>query len=299
MLIAYQEFFDYLIYERSLSPLTIQAYKRDIKEFALFLQQESLTIQDLDHKDLRLYSSSLLRKNNSQRSIARKISSLRTYFKFLNKNKYLTTNPFSYFESPRITHRLPEFLSFKEIEELLKVKLSEKEELNLRNLALIHLLYAGGLRVSELINLKLSDLDLENKELRVIGKGNKERIVLIYDLACSVLRNYLLNGRPLLVKEIDCPYLLLNKLGNKLTSRGVELILEKMGQQMKPPKRIYPHLIRHSFATHLLEGGADLRSIQELLGHESIEATQVYTHISSQTLQTGFRKAHPHSKKAP
>ena len=142
MLIAYQEFFDYLIYERSLSPLTIQAYKRDIKEFALFLQQSPNNTGFGSQRSAPLFFFTF-RKNNSQRSIARKISSLRTYFKFLNKNKYLTTNPFSYFESPRITHRLPEFLSFKEIEELLKVKLSEKEELNLRNLALIHLLYAG------------------------------------------------------------------------------------------------------------------------------------------------------------
>lgn len=297
MFLKEEDFLNYLEYERNLSKLTIKSYGRDMNEFENFLNSEGLDIKNIDHKVLRMYQARLITKNNSRRSIARKVSTLRTYFKFLNKNNYLNINPFVYFERQKIDKRLPEVLSIGEITELLNIEVSENQELNLRNKAIVHLLYSSGMRVSELVNVKFSDIDFENSLIKVLGKGNKERFVMMYDEAKEVIKEYIRIAYPLLSVGKDSEYLLLNSNGEKLTQRGVELVLQKMGNNMSPKKRIYPHILRHSFATHLLDGGADLRSIQELLGHESIEATQVYTHLSNQALHKNYSSAHPHSKR--
>lgn len=296
MLIYYDEFFKYLEFERNVSKLTIKAYKRDLAEFNDFLKKENLTFNDIDHRILRIYCADLMAKNN-EASIARKTSALRSYYRFLNRSGYYKDNPFIYFERPKTHRRLPEVLSFKEIKSLLEIKISDDDNLNLRNLTIVHLLYSTGVRVSELVNIKISDIYFESQEIKVLGKGNKERLVMVYDLALATCLKYINETRPKLVDREDEGYLLLNRQGKKMTVRGVEFILKKMGRSMQPPKDIYPHLIRHSFATHLLDGGADLRSIQELLGHDSIEATQIYTHVSVQNLRDSFNKHHPRAKK--
>jgi len=297
MLKHYDEFFNYLEVERNMSPLTIKAYHRDLDEFTTFLERENIREEKVDHRILRFYSSSLMMKHNSKRTVARKLSSLRTYYHFLNKNAYSTTNPFTYFENQKIDHKLPEVLSIKEVMDLLEVKISDSPDLNMRNTAMVHLLYSSGVRVSELVNIKLNDIYWDSNEIKVLGKGNKERFVMLYDEAKACLLEYCMQARRNLVKDSSCDYLLVNRLGQKMTPRGVESVLKEMGNHLVPPKSIYPHILRHSFATHLLDGGADLRSIQELLGHDSIEATQIYTHLSTQALRESFYKAHPRSKK--
>jgi len=297
MLSHYKEFFDYLGIERNMSPLTVKAYKRDLDEFTIFLGKEDIKEDEIDHRILRFYSSSLMMKKNSKKTIARKLSSLRTYYRFLNKNGYRDNNPFTYFERQKLDKKLPEVLTIKEVMDLMEIEISESRDLNLRNKALIHLLYSSGVRVSELVNIKLDDIYWESQEIKVLGKGNKERFVMLYDEAVNILKSYCETSRLNLIKGEDCGYLFVNRLGQKMTPRGVESVLKEMGNHMRPPKSIYPHILRHSFATHLLDGGADLRSIQELLGHDSIEATQVYTHLSTQSLRESFYKAHPHSRK--
>lgn len=297
MLSHYKEFFDYLGIERNMSPLTVKAYQRDLDEFTAFLGKEDIKEDEIDHRILRFYSSSLMMKKNSKKTIARKLSSLRTYYRFLNKNGYRDNNPFTYFERQKLDKKLPEVLTIKEVMDLMEIEISPSKDLNLRNKALIHLLYSSGVRVSELVNIKLDDIYWENQEIKVLGKGNKERFVMLYDEAVNILKSYCETARLNLIKGEGCDYLFVNRLGQKMTPRGVESVLKEMGNHMRPPKSIYPHILRHSFATHLLDGGADLRSIQELLGHDSIEATQVYTHLSTQSLRESFYKAHPHSRK--
>lgn len=297
MLSHYKEFFDYLGIERNMSPLTVKAYQRDLDEFTAFLGKEDIKEDEIDHRILRFYSSSLMMKKNSKKTIARKLSSLRTYYRFLNKNGYRDNNPFTYFERQKLDKKLPEVLTIKEVMDLMEIEISPSKDLNLRNKALIHLLYSSGVRVSELVNIKLDDIYWESQEIKVLGKGNKERFVMLYDEAVNILKSYCETARLNLIKGEDCGYLFVNRLGQKMTPRGVESVLKEMGNHMRPPKSIYPHILRHSFATHLLDGGADLRSIQELLGHDSIEATQIYTHLSTQSLRESFYKAHPHSRK--
>jgi len=300
MLIRIEEFFKYLKFERNYSDQTLISYKYDIEHFDNFLVTEGIQFNEIDHKIIRMYNSSLMYRDNSRRTIARKNSSLRTYYRFLIRNNYISSNPFEYVERQKIDKKLPEVLTINEIIEILNVRVSPYEEINLRNKSIIHLLYSSGMRVSEIVSIKIRDIDFENQNIIVTGKGNKQRIVLMNDVCIECLKSYLKLARPKIVHVgtmEDQGFVYANKQGKPLTTRSVEIFLKKMGEQMSPPKRIYPHIFRHSFATHLLDGGADLRVIQELLGHSSVQATQVYTHLSNKALKDNYDQAHPHSHK--
>lgn len=290
-----EDFFNFLEFERNYSKLTISGYHRDIDQFIAFL--DSKNIDKVDHRVIRMFNTELLNKGNTRRSVARKNSALRSYYKFLNKNNFSNENPFIYFERAKIEKRLPEILSLNEVYNLFLIEISDKPWINSRNSLIVKLLYSSGVRVSELINIQLKDISLQEEAIKILGKGNKERIVFLDQIAKNALISYINNFRSLFLKDEDPPYLLLSNQGTQITARAVQEILGKMGRKLNPPKRIYPHLLRHSFATHLLDNGADLRSIQELLGHESIQATQVYTHISNASLRENYRLYHPHSKK--
>ena len=295
MLIRIDEFYNYIKIEKNMSDLTLFSYQRNINEFSNYLDREIVEFNDITHKTIRGYNAYLLKKGNSRRTVAQKNATLRTYFKFLNKNGYADFDPFVFAEKQRIEKRLPEVLSINEVVELMNVKVSKNESINQRNTCIVELLYSSGMRCSELVNIKLTDIDLENDVILVTGKGNKQRLVMINDDAKTCLLTYISDGREKL-KTKDDGYLLLNRFGEQMNVRGVEKTLTEMGEHMSTPKRIYPHILRHSFATHLLDGGADLRVIQELLGHSSISATQVYTHVSNTALYESYRNAHPHSK---
>lgn len=296
MLIKKEEFLDYLTYERNVSPLTLESYRRDLNEFDIFLQKEDIKFENIDHKIIRTYNSQQLYKGNKRRTISRKNSSLRSYYRFLNNNNFYDKNPFIYLERQKIETKLPEVLTIKELQELVEITITDIKEINIRNKTIVHLLYSSGMRVSELVNVKINDIIWSEGVIKVLGKGNKERFVFVNEVAMGYLEYYVSNSRKELIKENTNDSLFINKFGNPLTKRSVEMILKSMGEMMTPPKRVYPHILRHSFATHLLNGGADLRSIQELLGHESLKATQVYTHISNRQIKENYWKSHPHSK---
>ncbi|MDD2433828.1 MAG: tyrosine-type recombinase/integrase [Bacilli bacterium] len=299
MLNYYQQFIDYLTYEKQHSKLTIKAYEDDLHEFEKFLVATKVQEKDVDSMTAHNYVVALIRKGNSRRSIARKISSLRGFYKFQVKNEFRDDNPFLGIETQKYEKALPSFLPVEQIIELLNVNINENSSINERNQAIINLLYSSGMRVSELVNLKLSDLDVKEQTIRILGKGNKERIGLINEYSLGRVIHYIENGRlDLKSKNPDkCDYIILNNRGGKITSRGVELIVKQMGYALKQPKDIYPHMLRHSLATHMMDNGMDLRSVQELLGHKSLSATQVYTHVSSAHLHEVYDATHPRAHK--
>lgn len=288
------KFLDYLQYEKRYSPYTFKFYKRDLDEFEQFLEMEML--DKVSNKTIKSYMYFLSKKGNTRRTIARKLSSLKSYYKYLRKNELSEEDPFALIEKQHISKRLPEVLSINEIVELMEIEIADKDYLNNRNYLIVRILFATGVRVSELTNIKLEHIDFNEGYLKVRGKGDKDRIVFFDEDTRNILYNFLQNDWPMFKKE-ETNYIFLNKFGNKISERSVELILQEKGRKMKSPKEIYPHMLRHSYASSLLESGADLRVIQELLGHTSLQATQVYTSLSNQKLQKNYLDSHPHSKK--
>jgi len=290
-----QHFNKYLTDERNLSPHTIAAYLRDLQEFRAFLDHnggsDRNSLLKIDTFLLRRYLAEL-HKRNQRTSIARKLSTLRTFFRYLVREGYLPGNPAEGLSTPKLNRYLPKTLSVDEATALMERGYGNKL-LDLRDRAIVELFYASGLRVSELTELNVGSLDLREKLVRVIGKGSKERILPIGSKSHEALVAYLeARGGP----GDDAP-LFLNARGGRLTSRSVQRNLKTRLIKARIIKDISPHALRHSFATHLLDGGADLRSIQELLGHASLSTTQKYTQVSVDQLLSVYDKAHPRSKK--
>ena len=285
-----EEFIDYLRYEKKYSENTIVSYQNDLKKAYIFLKKD---FTNLSKKDIQNYIQSLSKKE-SVSSVSRTISTLKSFYKFLEINKYTKNNPLGTISNPKTTKKLPKVLSEEEVDKLLDINL--KTNFDYRNKAMLELMYSSGLRVSELINLKVNDIDLKNASVRIFGKGSKERIVPLDDYAIEALDNYIKYHRKSLFKHSENNYLFLNNHGNKMTRQGFFKILQKISKEKNIKSEISPHTLRHSFATHLLKHGADLRSIQELLGHSDISTTQIYTHITSERLQKNYEEFHPHGK---
>ena len=273
------DYISYLEIERGLSKNTIIAYQSDIIAFFDFLneQKNELEIGDVVRKDLSSYTKYLARNNLNPSSITRKIASIKGFFKFLCSNRDIRVNPAVSVVSPKLPKRLPKVLTVNEIEKILKDGLNEFEN------AIIELLYSAGIRVSELVELELKNIDFKQKIIKVFGKGSKERIIPINLKCIKILEKYLKKRELIALKFEQKPYLFLNSKGKKITRQIVYKIIRTQGKKIN--KKISPHTIRHSFATHLLENGADLRVVQELLGHSSIVTTQLYTHISKKVLR--------------
>lgn len=284
------EFSDYLLFEKKYSQNTIEAYKRDLKKANLFIKKNFI---NLTKNDIQNYIHALA-KEESPSSISRNISTLKSFYKFLELNKYTSSNPLTTITNPKNSKKLPKVLSEEEVNKLLDIDL--KTDFDHRNKAMLEVMYSSGLRVSELINLTVNDVDLKNSLIRVFGKGSKERIVPLNDYATDALREYMLYHRPNLFKHGETNYLFLNNHGRIMTRQGFFKILQKIAKEKNIKSEISPHTLRHSFATHLLKHGADLRSIQELLGHSDISTTQIYTHITSSRLQKNYQEFHPHGK---
>jgi integrase/recombinase XerC len=241
---------------------------------------------------LRDYLSHLIERGFVKASIARKLSAIRSFYRYLLREEIISTSPVATTSSPKLDKRLPSFLTIEEINRLLETPdLSTAQ--GLRDRALLELLYASGLRVSELVSLNLERIDLETNEIRVWGKGSKERVVLMGKPAARALIAYLDRGRPELLAEKKSSALLLSRYGKRLLERRVQRILEKYAKIADIGRRVYPHMLRHTFATHLLDGGADLRVVQELLGHASLSSTQIYTHVSKSQAKKVYLSAHP------
>ena len=285
-----EEFIDYLRFEKKYSENTISSYQIDLKKANNFFEKN---FPDLTKKDIQNYIQKLS-KNENASSISRCISTLKSFYKFLELNKYTKINPLTTITNPKTAKKLPKVLSEEEINKLLDINL--KTDFDYRNKAMLELMYSSGLRVSELINLTINDIDLNNASVRIFGKGAKERIVPLDDYAIEALNNYILYHRTPLFKHGENNYLFLNNHGTKMTRQGFFKILEKIAKEKGIKSELSPHTLRHSFATHLLKHGADLRSIQELLGHSDISTTQIYTHITNERLQKNYKDFHPHGK---
>ncbi|UOQ43063.1 tyrosine recombinase XerC [Halobacillus salinarum] len=293
-----QKFLEYLQIEKQASPLTIQSYREDVEAFAAFLQAESVSYEHVEYAVIRVYLSQLHEMHLSRRSVSRKVSCLRSFYRFLEREGMVTANPFLNVRLPKGDKPIPEFFYEQELEQLFTISDLNKP-LGQRNQVLLELLYGTGMRVSECTALTTEDLDFSLSTVLVRGKGRKERYVPFGSHAERALHLYLDDGRQQLTdkNQSDVKDLLLNARGGPLTSRGARLILNKMVKEAAITAEIHPHKLRHSFATHLLDRGADLRSVQELLGHEHLSSTQIYTHVTKDRLRNVYMNSHPRANK--
>jgi len=287
---AINEFKDYLIIDKKYSNNTIDTYTNQIYKFYDFVNKD---IDNINKNDIKDYIAYLKKNNLSTKSIAHNISCLKSFYKFLIINKLVNNNQMDGIDSPKLQKTLPKVLSIEEIMLLLDIKTIT--DFDYRNKAMLELMYATGLRVSELVNLKLSDIDIHMAVVRVMGKGSKERIIPIGDYALISIKEYIINHRNNMMKRNTNDYVFINNHGNKMTRQGFFKIIKAEAKKKNIKTPFSPHTLRHSFATHLLTYGADLKVIQELLGHSNISTTQIYTHVSKDKLKTNYDDFHPHS----
>jgi len=290
---AIGSYLHYLEVERGLAANTLAAYGSDLRIFVRFLAGcEVMELESVTRADVMAFSRSLRIEGRSPRSVARAVVSVRTFFRFLHREGTVSTNPTQDVETPKASRSLPRFLSFHEVEQLLQAP-DESTSLGSRDGAMLEVLYATGTRVSELISLRLDSVDLDMGYVVAFGKGAKERIVPIGRRAVERLGHYQKGARDLLLKGKDCPYLFTNSRGGQLTRQGFWKIIRNYGTMIGLQSALSPHVIRHSFATHLLEHGADLRAVQQMLGHADISTTQIYTHVNRERLRRMYHKFHP------
>lgn len=293
-----KNFIQYLRAERNFSLNTIKAYKTDLVEFYLFLKENypKIKAESCERLVLRDYYSHLQKSPLKRSSVIRKIAALRSFYKFLAREEVIKKNPFLYLSTPKKEQRIPVFLSEEEIRDLFSIP-----GINLRDKAMLELLYSGGLRIDELTGLNAGDIDFIGEMVRVWGKGNSERLVPIGEKALASAHDYLLERNELQkdftgVKKNDAgnsAALFLNSRGKRISTRGARKALHKWFVKVNAVKKISPHTLRHSFATHMLDHGCDLRSVQEMLGHKSLATTQIYTHVTAESLKKVYEKAHP------
>lgn len=290
-------FVTYLQVERNASPHTVRNYAEDIGRFLKFLDEHQVEFPGgLDYLALRHYLAELQLNNYERRTIARKLSAVRSFLRFLSREKLLPGNSWATVSTPRMGKKLPKFLYVEEMLRLLAAPDTRTSE-GLRDAAILEVLYASGVRVGELAGMNVDALDLERRQAMVLGKGGKERIVPLGRFACATVLRYLETARPeLLAKNSEAERekaLWLNKYGKRLSDRGIRRMVAKYVRQAGLPLGISPHSLRHSFATHMLDAGADLRVVQELLGHVNISTTQIYTHVTREKLKEVYKSAHP------
>lgn len=294
-----KSFIAYLSVEKNFSNYTVSAYKSDLVSF--FIWTNNISPEKVTYNQIREYLHFIQKFNYKKTTVARKIASLRTFFKYLYKSQFIEINPAENISAPKKPKSLPKFLTDDEMNKILdNIKIDTPA--GLRNKAILELLSATGMRVSELSNLNFEDLNLDENEITVFGKGAKERIVLVSERAKKYLLQYIDVARPLIVKNAPMQELtesspvFINKTGYRLQSKTIRVVINNLVDKIQLPKHVTPHVFRHSFATRMLEHGADLRVVQELLGHASISNTQIYTHVSVQHLKDEYDKAHPHAK---
>lgn len=289
-----KEYLATLKVEKNLSENTIHSYKSDLTSFLNFITNSGIDdLSDIKTTNITSFFKLLKDAGLNETSAARYFSSLKGFFKYLYRNEYIKSNPVDRISPPKISRKLPEVLNVREINLILEQP-NFKDTIGLRDKAILELFYACGTRISELINIKVNDLFLSEEVIRVFGKGSKERLIPIGSSAIKWIKKYLKKSRPLLVKNIKSEnYLFLNQRGTKFSRMGIWKIVKKYVEQAGIKKNVHPHTFRHSFATHLIEGGADLRAVQEMLGHSDISTTQIYTHIDRDYIKLVHKKYHP------
>lgn len=288
------QFFDHLKYEKNASPHTIMSYRQDLTQLAAYLQEQTVSLKKVDNVVLRGFLATLYAKKEKKSTVARKLAAIRSFFQFCIKKKWLEDNPAKVVSTPKQEKPVPSFLSEEEMRQFLDLPQTDKP-LDLRDKAILELLYATGLRVSELVGIDMDTVNFDERLIRVRGKGKKERIVPFGKMAEISLLKYLRVRRLINKGDVDDTAMFLNYRGNRLTPRSVERTVDKYIKTTAVRRKISPHSLRHSFASHLLSRGADLRIIQELLGHESLATTQKYTHLDLKQLLDVYKKSHPRS----
>lgn len=288
-------YLDYLKYQKNYSDYTIENYHRDILEFFDYLDREVLDYKSVVYSDLRFFLMYLKdEKKDKNSSIDRKLSSLRGFYQYLANEGIVSNNVFSLLNGPKKEKKLPRYFEYNELESLFEA-CDLSNALGQRDRLILEMLYATGVRVGELVSIKVSDINFSSRTILILGKGNKERIVPYGDYCEEILKLYLKDGY-LSLNNQNSPYLFLNARGGKLTERGVRYLLEEIIKKTSVQKNISPHMIRHSFATHLLNQGCDLMTVQKLLGHESIKATQIYTHVTTDRLRSVYQNSFPRAR---
>lgn len=287
-----EEFLDFIIVEKGLSKNTVDAYGRDLSRFELFLKERDRPAKDAGREDIISFMTSLGRTGLSSRSTARNMVAVRMFYRFLKAEGYIEAIPTENIELPRSFRRLPDTLSPQEVEMLLNAP-DTKGHLGIRDRAMIELLYATGLRVTELVEITVNRLNLEVGFLVAMGKGSKERVVPMGEVAMGWIKDYIKSARVKILKGRESDYLFVTARGSRMTRQGFWKIIKKNAFKAGIYKNISPHKLRHSFATHLLEGGADLRSVQTMLGHVDISTTQIYTHVNAERLKKIYKEYHP------
>lgn len=287
-----ENYLKYLQYQKNYSLHTITSYEEDIKEFLEYIKSENINMFKITYDEIRFYLMYLSKKKDINSTISRKISALRSFYKYLQNNNKIDNNPFTLINLPKKDKKLPRFFFYNELEELFNTpKLNTP--LGQRDRLILEMLYATGVRVSELVSIRI--FDISDHTIKILGKGNKERIVRFGDYCDEILKMYLNDGHYKL--NADSDYLFLNNNGEQLTDRGVRYLLDKIISKTTIEKKISPHMLRHSFATHLLNEGCDILTVQELLGHESLSATAIYTHVTNDRLKDVYFRTHPRARK--
>lgn len=287
------EFINYLEVERGLAKNTLESYGRDLRQYYSYLHNGKIdAVKQANRTTIVTYLEQLQTKGRAVSTISRNLAAIKSFYQFLVRERYLDKDPAANLESPKLEKKLPKILTIAEVEELLKQP-NNFLPAGMRDKAMLELLYATGIRVSELISLNISDVNLEMGYIKCYGKGSKERIVPLGSIAAKCVQEYTNRGRSKLVRTYDEAALFVNHHGNRLTRQGFWKIIKKYAHEASIMKEITPHTLRHSFATHLLENGADLRSVQEMLGHADISTTQIYTQVTKNRLKEVYEKAHP------
>ena len=284
-----EKFINYITFQKKYSDNTIVSYQKDLDDFLNYINSNKLDYKNLNYTNVTDYLIYIKSKKLSSQTINRHLSSIRSLYKYMLDNKIVTSSPFKLIRGIKKEKKLPNYLQYNEFVDL--VNSCDESCLGIRNRMILELLFATGVRVSEAVNIKLKDINFKEREIKITGKGKKQRIVYFNKVCQKVMSEYVLNARVELLKGKTCEYLLLNHLGNKLTRRGIADILDKQIKKSSLKHKISPHTLRHTFATLLLNNGMDIREVQELLGHERLSTTSIYTHVSNEELRSVYLKA--------
>lgn len=290
------KFIDELKYERKYSDLTINGYLKDLDLFLEFLNENNIkNYNEIEYSDIRLYINYLYEEKYNNKTISRHISSIRSFFKFLKRSNFIENNPCILISNPKLDKKLPKYLNFNDVSKLLNAY-DTSNYIGVRNSLILELLYSTGIRVSEIVNIKIKDISNIDRTIKISGKGNKERIVYFGNICLNLINLYLKNSyNRLNINNLE--YLLLSKTGKKINDREIRKIVDDAAIIAGIDMKISPHVLRHTYATHMLNEGADLRTVQELLGHENLSTTQIYTHLSNEKIRNTYLNAHPRARK--
>lgn len=288
-------FINYLTFEKKYSDNTIEGYLKDLEDFKVYLDNNHLKYDNLKYNNITEYLIYLSGKHYSATSVNRHLSSIRSFYNYLIKNGKVDSSYFNLVKGPKKEKKLPNYLNYSEFEDLINA--CDETSLGIRNRMILELLFATGIRVSELVNIKINDVSFKEREITIHGKGNKMRIVYFNKVCQEVMSNYVINARQNILDGKHNDYLIINHLGNQITRRGVQDILDKLILKSSIKHKITPHTLRHTFATLLLNEGMDIREVQELLGHASLSTTSIYTHVSNEELRRVYLNTHPRAHK--